>query len=304
LSSRLEAAAVAVALISVGLLTLVAPVQASAPGAPVVATGAVRSFTLYGSALSGWGFGANNTTNPGPHLAVQYGDTVQLTLISLDGATVNHNWFIDYTNTSVPSSGEPSSPTFSQGNSIVWNFTANRVGTFVYRCEVHPSSMMGLITITAPTHYTLYGNALLGWGFNATALSSPGPTLIVAEGVNVTLTLYSVDGTFHTWFIDYDNSTSVTSGETPSPEFGASGNPNPLNYTFNATRAGTFAYRCSIHLTTMWGMIVVLGSATNAPSGGFPIGLIPGIMLVVIVGVLGLAAIYQVRATRAARMKK
>ncbi len=293
------------ALVSVGLLALVAPVQAlAAAGGSVVPTGHRASFTLYGSAASGWGLGANNTTNPGPHLSLQYGDTVQLTLISLDGASVNHNWFVDYDNSSSPNGGEPSSPTFTQGNSIVWNFTANRLGTFVYRCEVHPSGMMGLITIAAPTHYTLYGNALTGWGFNATTLSAPGPTLVVAAGANVTLTLYSADGTFHTWFIDYDNSTSVTAGEATSPEFGGPGNPNPLNYTFTAARAGTFAYRCGVHLSTMWGMIVVLGTSTAGGPGGFPIGLIPGIMLAVIVGVLGLAAVYQVRATRAARLKK
>ena len=291
-------------LLSLGLTALVAPAQASPPGAPVVPTGVVDTFTLYGSALSGWGFGANNTTNPGPHLTVQYGDTVQFTLISIDGAGVNHNWFIDYDNNSAPSTGEPSSPQFTQGNSIVWNFTADRIGTFVYRCEVHPSGMMGLITIAAPTHYTLYGNALTGWGFNATSQSAPGPTLVVQEGVNVTLTLYSADGTFHTWFIDYDNSSSVNGAETQSPEFGGPGNPNPLNYTFQATQAGTFAYRCGIHLTTMWGMIVVLGSTSGAAKAGFPIGLIPGIMLCVIVGVFGLALVYQIRATRAARLKK
>ncbi len=261
------------------------------------------NITLYGSALTGWGLDAN-ATNPGPPLTVQYGDTVQLTLVSLDGAGVNHNWFIDYDNNSAPSSGEPSSPTFTAGNSIVWTFTPERIGTFVYRCEVHPSSMMGLITITAPTHYNLYGNALSGWGLNATSLSAPGPTLVVAAGVNVTLTLHATDGTFHTWFIDFDNSSGVTAGETPSPEFGGPGNPNPLNYTFNVTRAGTFAYRCGIHTTTMWGMIVVLGTSTGAARTGFPIPLIPGIMLAVIVGVLGLAVVYQIRATRAARLKK
>jgi len=293
---------VAVALVGVGPLAWVAPASAgSAAPPPVLATGNVVNFTLYGNALTGWGFDANNTTNPGPHLFVSYGDTVQLTLIAADGAP--HNWFIDYDNSSQPNGAEPSSPHFTPSNSIVWSFPADRIGTFVYRCEIHPSSMIGLITISAPTHYTLYGDALKGWGFNATSITNPGPTLVVAAGVNVTLTLYSMDGTFHSWFTDYDNSSSVGAGETPSPEFGGSGNPNPLNYTFNETRAGTFAYRCGIHLTSMWGLIVVLGTSSASPAG-FPIGLIPGIMIAVIVGVLGLAVIYQIRATRAARMKK
>lgn len=301
MSSRREAAAIAAALLFAGLFALVTPAQASASTVPVGATGVTESFTLYGSALTGWGLGANNTTNPGPHLTVRYGDTVQLTLISTDGSGVNHNWFIDYDNTSSPSGGEPTSPIFTAGNSIVWNFTADRVGTFVYRCEVHPGSMTGFITIAAPTHYTLYGDALRGWGFNRTAISNPGPTLYIEAGVNVTLTLIANDSLAHTWFIDYDNSSSVGTGEPVSQEFGPG---NTINYTFQAGRTGTFTYRCGIHTGTMTGLIVIVGRSAGGTGGGFPIGLIPGIMLAVIVGVLGLAVVYQVRATRAARLKK
>ncbi len=297
----LEAILLGVLLVGAGLLALPAPGSASASVTPpVTPTGVVDNITLYGAALSGWGFGANNTTNPGPHLHVTYGDTVQLTLIAADGAT--HTWFIDYNNNSNPDPGEHNSLPFSQGNSILWNFTADRVGTYVYRCSRHPSSMTGLITISAPTHYTLYGDALKGWGFTPTNITKPGPTLVIETGVNVTLTLYAADSATHTWFIDYDNSSTVNGHETPSPGFGG-GLPNPLNYSFNATSGGTYAYRCGIHLSTMWGMIVIIGKAAP-PAPGFPIPLIPGIMLVVIVGVLFLAAVYQVRAVRAARLKK
>lgn len=300
--SRIEATLLAVALLGSGLLLFPAPGQASsAPAVPVIRTGVVDNITLYGAALGGWGYTANNTTNPGPHLRVTYGDTVQLTLIAADGAT--HTWFVDYNNNSQVDAGEHNSPSFSPGNSILWNFTADRVGTYVYRCSIHRTSMTGLITITAPTHYTLYGDALRGWGLNATAITKPGPTLVVEAGVNVTLTLYAADGAAHTWFIDLDNSSSVGTGERESGLFGGSGNPNPINYTFNATTGGTFAYRCGIHLTTMWGMIVIIGQPGPTPAG-FPIPLIPGIMLAVIIGVLLFAAVYQIRAVRAARLKK
>lgn len=300
--SRAEAALLAAALIGVGLLLFPAPGQASpAPALPVVRTGVIDNITLYGAALGGWGYTANNTTNPGPHLRVSYGDTVQLTLIAADGAT--HTWFVDYNNNSIAEAGEHNSPAFSQPNSILWNFTADQVGTYVYRCSMHPTSMTGLITISAPSHYTLYGDALRGWGFNSSDLTKPGPTLVVQAGVNVTLTLYAVDSAAHTWFIDTDNSSSVGPGERQSGEFGGLGNPNPMNYSFNATGGGTFAYRCGIHLTTMWGMIVILGQPGPKPAG-FPVPLIPGIMLAVIFGVLFFAAVYQVRAVRAARPKK
>ncbi len=311
-SRSLKAVLVAALLVGVALLAFVVPAPASASTSwPAVRTGVTDHFTLYGGVIPptvGWGWAANNTTNPGPHLAVGLGDTVQLTLVSVDGAT--HNWFIAYDNSTSVSAGEPSSPDFSSSNSIVWNFTADRVGTFVYRCRYHPTDMTGLITISAPTHYTLYGSVLgppggpgIGWGLNATNISAPGPTLIIQEGANVTLTLYSADKIEHTWFIDYDNSSSVNNGEAQSPGFGAP-SPSPLNYSFVATRAGTFAYRCGIHPNVMWGMIVIIGSGAGTGPAAFPIGLIPGIMLVVIVGVLMLAAVYQVRASHAARIKK
>ncbi len=299
--SRLEVALVAAALLGATLLAVTSPATASTAPFPVFTTGNVVNITLYGDALSGWGLTNGTITEPGPHLNVSYGDTVQLTLIANDGAT--HNWFVDYDNNSAPSGAEPSSPRFTSASSIVWSFTADRIGTFVYRCEIHPSSMMGLITIAAPTHYTLYGSALDGWGFTNTSITTPGPTLIVEEGVNVTLTLYANDTAAHTWFADYDNSSSVNGGETTSPKFGGTGNPASITYTFNANRAGTFAYRCGFHVTTMWGVLIVLGKPAPAQAG-FPIGLIPGIMIAVIVGVLFLAVVYQVRATRAARMKK
>ncbi len=308
--SRLEVALVTAALLGVGLMVLAlpAPVTASlAAPLPPRTTGVVDSFTLYGDASGGWGFAANNTTTPGPHLTVGYGDTVQLTLIGADQA--NHNWFIDYNNNSFPDGSEPSSPVFSSTNSVVWNFTANNVGTFVYRCKVHPISMWGLITISAPTRYTLYGSVTghVGWGFNATNISAPGPTLVIEAGTNVTLTLYSADnvsgGVEHSWFLDYNNDSTPNTGEPISAMFGGSANPNPVNYSFVATRTGTFVYRCGIHPGQMWGMIVILGKVSTG-AGGFPIGLIPGIMIVVIGGVLILAAVYQVRATRAARVRK
>lgn len=275
---------------------------------PPLKTGTVDAFALYGDAVGGWGFAANNTSAPGPHLTVSYGDTVQLTLIAADQA--NHNWFIDYNNNSFPDGSEPSSPIFTSTNSIVWSFTADSIGTFVYRCKVHPTSMWGLITIAAPTHYTLYGSVTpprVGWGFNATNISAPGPTLVIEAGTNVTLTLYSADNSTvsvtHSWLLDYNNDSAANTGEPLSPTFGGPGNLNPINYSFTATRTGTFVYRCGIHTTQMWGLIVILGKAAPS-SNAFPIGLIPGIMLVVLGGVLLLGAVYQVRASRAARMRK
>gem|GEM_PF-3154626 len=104
------------------------------------------AFTLYGDARDGWGFTNASITNPGPGLVVFLGDRVSLTLIGND--PLPHNWFVDYNNNSQPDEGEPSSPDFQGiGATIVWNFTADRPGTYMYRCRIHPTSMTGVITI-------------------------------------------------------------------------------------------------------------------------------------------------------------
>ena len=306
MSSRLEAALSAAAVLILVLAAFALPAGASPAGPlPPVAAGDAASFALYGSALTGWGFGQNNTSNPGPHLFVSYASTVQLTLVSIDPASTQHNWFIDYNNNSIPDKGEPSSPLFWAGNSIVWNFTADQIGTFTYRCEIHPSSMEGLITVSAPTRYTLYGSVLntAGWGFNATDIRAPGPTLVIEAGAPINLTLISADGVTHSFFIDFNNNSARDPSEPESPDFGGQGYPSTVNYTLETNITGTYAYRCGFHPTQMWGMIIIVGKGTGV-QGGYPIGLIPGIMLVVIVGVLILAVTYQVRASRAARRKK
>lgn len=297
-SFPVEATALAAVLLVAALLSL-APAAAVSLTLPPLSAGATQSLTLYGNAANGWGTTAENITRPGPHLYVAYGDTVELTLYSQD--TILHNWFLDYDNNTRPSQGEPKSPDFQGTTAIVWRFTPDRVGTFIYRCEYHFGTMWGYITISAPTRYVLWGHTTEGWGFDRDNMSEPGPTLIVQQGVEVTLTLYSKDGIDHTWFIDYNNDSLVSPGEQESPRFTGG---SPINYTFVADRAGTFTYRCGIHLRTMTGTIIVLGTGGGPVSQGLGIALIPGMMVATIVGVLILAAVYQIRATRNAKRTK
>lgn len=114
--------------------------------APAPAAGADRTFPLYGDATLGWGPTSGTITNPGPNLLVEVGDNVTLILNSTDGT--NHNWFIDYDGDGTDDAGEPNSPNFRDAQ-ITWNFTADRNGTFVYRCKFHPDTMTGNITIAA-----------------------------------------------------------------------------------------------------------------------------------------------------------
>ena len=102
------------------------------------------NFTLYGSRNAGWGFTNVSLTIPGPEIAVEVGDNVTLNLTSLDGR--NHIWFIDYNNNSNADVGEPQSQPF--GIARLWNFTADRNGTFIYRSAGRDAdTMWGNITI-------------------------------------------------------------------------------------------------------------------------------------------------------------
>jgi FtsP/CotA-like multicopper oxidase with cupredoxin domain len=103
-----------------------------------------RNFTLYGAAGQGWGFTNSSITSPGPTIRVEQGDTVNLTLISYDG--VAHQFFVSYTNSSSPSSGDSESAVFS--DTTIFQFVAtNTTGTYTYRCTFHPSVMYGYFTV-------------------------------------------------------------------------------------------------------------------------------------------------------------
>lgn len=95
---------------------------------------------LNGSASAGW-----NNTIPGPSITVNLGDTVALTLVSLDGLT--HQFFVDYNGNLVPDPGEPTSQTFSTTTTYI--FVAKTSGTYNYYCTFHPAVMHGTFTVTS-----------------------------------------------------------------------------------------------------------------------------------------------------------
>lgn len=107
-------------------------------------------------------------------------------------------------------------------------------------------------------NFTLYGAYLQGWGFNATSISSPGPTIVVEQGDTVNLTLISNDGITHRFFVSYTNSSSPSSGEPESQDFSGT-----VNYRFVATTTtGTYTYRCAHHPDVMYGYFQVVPTGT------------------------------------------
>ncbi len=110
-------------------------------------------------------------------------------------------------------------------------------------------------------NFTLYGSFTQGgWGFTATNITSPGPTIVVEQGDTVNLTLISSDGITHRFFVSYTNASSPSSGDPQSGDFSST-----ANYSFNASNTvGTYKYYCYFHPNPMWGYFQVV------PTGAIP----------------------------------
>jgi FtsP/CotA-like multicopper oxidase with cupredoxin domain len=106
---------------------------------------------------------------------------------------------------------------------------------------------------------TLYGSYTSGWGFTATTITSPGPTIVVEQGDTVNLTLISKDAIAHNFFVSYTNASSPKPTDPWSPDFGS----NAVNFQFVASNtAGTYQYYCSYYPTVMWGYFKVVPTGT------------------------------------------
>ena len=109
-------------------------------------------------------------------------------------------------------------------------------------------------------NFSLYGDYLRGWGFTASSISSPGPTIVVEQGDTVNLTLMNNDRvTPHRFFVSYTNASSSPSSGTNSSDFLSS----TLNFEFVATSTvGTYKYYCYYHPAVMYGMFQVVPTGT------------------------------------------
>jgi hypothetical protein len=90
-------------------------------------------------------------------------------------------------------------------------------------------------------------------------MTSPGPTIVVEQGDNVSLTLISNDGYIHLFFVSYTNASSPSPSDPQSPPISV----NTVYFHFNATNnVGTYTYHCYYHPIVMWGYFQVVPTGT------------------------------------------
>jgi plastocyanin len=107
-------------------------------------------------------------------------------------------------------------------------------------------------------NFALFGSASKGWGFTTGSIASPGPTTTVAQNDVVNLTLTSVDGLQHKFFIDYNGNGIPDADEPTSVPF-----TTTTSLLINASVAGTFKYFCAFHPNIMYGTFTVTNESTH-----------------------------------------
>jgi hypothetical protein len=103
---------------------------------------------LYGHTDNGWGVDPGAISDPGPALTYTLGTQLQIFLHGVDDIT--HNFFLDFDRDGVLDEGEPVSPNFRGDGPLEYSLTLERAGTYDYRCQYHPGTMVGQFTVEGP----------------------------------------------------------------------------------------------------------------------------------------------------------
>ncbi|HYT16632.1 MAG TPA: hypothetical protein VEO18_00080 [Thermoplasmata archaeon] len=145
---------------------------------------------------------------------------------------------------------------------------------------------------------TLYGSfaAPAGWGWAATNITEPGPTLTVHQGDVITFHLFSNDSMAHELIIDLNNNRANDTGDQFSRQF--SSPTTATDFTYTADTAGTFNYFCGIHgYTAQHGSLVVQGTGGGGggTAGGIDTTLLIGGVVIIVAIVAVVAAIVMRR---------
>ena len=145
---------------------------------------------------------------------------------------------------------------------------------------------------------TLYGSfaAPTGWGWAATNITEPGPTLTVQQGDVITFHLFAHDATGHILVIDLNNNQVQDAPDQASAMFSSA--TAATDFTFTASTAGTFNYFCGVHgFAAQHGSLVVqsTGGGGGGTSGGIDTTLLIGGVVIIVAIVAVVAAIVMRR---------
>src|SRR2546426_1355181 len=120
-----------------------------------------------------------------------------------------------------------------------------------------PSWNIFTLTSIPKAHAVSHSIELTGAFYRGWNGTNPGPTITVAKGDSVSMTLVSGDNALHTFIIDVDKDGIISnpncSVDKCSQQFMASA-VYPFTVDFGP---GTYTYYCSIHLTSMVGTFIV-----------------------------------------------
>ncbi len=146
----------------------------------------------------------------------------------------------------------------------------------------------------------LYGVNPDGWGRYPANLTRPGPYLTYTNGTLLRLTLHSLDGNDHQFFIDYNNNSILNPGEPRTGIFSSPGGTTFPPITLD--REGNFTYRCRFHPNTMMGKMNIVAAGVGPGLSGVALDwnllIFAGIMVAITIGaVVALRRVWHSKAS-------
>jgi plastocyanin len=152
-------------------------------------------------------------------------------------------------------------------------------------------------TPTKAVTITLYGSfsAPAGWGWAASNVTEPGPTLNVQQGDVITFQLFAKDAVQHELVIDLNNNQMLDPG-TDKNSTAFSSATVAVTFVFTASTAGNFNYFCGIHgYAAQHGTLAVQATGGTTPPPADNTLLIVGGVVILVVIVAAAAAMMMRR---------
>ena len=146
------------------------------------------------------------------------------------------------------SGNEPKTDILSSGQSAAFTFTITTPGTYTFKCDVHPTVMVGTITAQAgaPVPAPVLSEVATDDKYATTAFTT-------TAGVATELTLQNKGAADpHNWHLMGVQNADASDIKTDIIQTGQS-----ANLTFTIAKPGTYNFVCDVHPTVMMGTLTV-----------------------------------------------